>query len=195
MPIDAGRYSNTSSSNYSHSYANKYQEIAPSTHSSWSSNPSGSSSSGSSYSNKPLTNTKSRDLNAEMHLAGAALNPRNPKAQLVNINQPRDLNILEQPTSLNKFVLTQQGEMVIGNIDKSVPPKWLSHPAIAELGAGPGQSQNVVSAGYIKKDLMGNTRLSYTSGHYLPKQADLRPAQQHLRNMGVESTKGDCSIA
>ncbi|QVN00284.1 hypothetical protein [Pseudomonas rhodesiae] len=192
MPIDSSRYANSNSSNYSHSYANKYQDIAPTTHSSWSSNPSGSSSSWSS--DKRLSNTKSRDLNAELHLAGAALNPRTPKAQLVNVNQPKDLGILDKPTSLNKFVLTQGGQMVVGNIDKSVPTKWLSHPAIAELGAGPGQSQHVVSAGYIKKDFMGNTRLSHTSGHYLPTKDDLKPAQQHLKDMGVTSTKNDCSI-
>lgn len=120
---------------------------------------------------------------------------KNPKGQLVNLKESKDLKILERPTSLNKFVLTQDGNMVVGNIDKSVPPKWMSHPSIAEIGAGPGQSQNVVSAGYMKKNLMGKVQLSNTSGHYLPSKSDLRPAQQHLRNMGTESTKSECVIA
>nr|WP_315416220.1 hypothetical protein [uncultured Pseudomonas sp.] len=189
MPIDS-----ISHSNASHRYADKYQSIAPesgSTPGSWVSDPSGSKSE-SRY--KPLVNTRSRDLNAEKHLADAALNPRNPKAQLVKLNQPKDLDILNKPTSLNKFILTRDGQMIVGNVDKSVPPKWVSHPALAEIGAGPGQSQNVISAGYIKKDFMGKTRLSHTSGHYLPQQSDLRPAQQHLKNMGVTSTKGECAI-
>jgi len=189
MPIDSSRYSNPSSP---HSFSDKYRDVAPdngSSQGSWSTYPSG-------YPGgyAVLSNSKARDLNAEKHLAGAALNPRNPKGQLVSINEPKDLKILEKPTSLNKFVLTQDGKMVIGNIDKSVPPKWMSHPSIAEFGAGPGQSQNVVSAGYLKKNLMGNVQLSHTSGHYLPDKSDLRPAQQHLRNMGVQSTKGECVI-
>ena len=190
MPIDSSRYSNP---NFAHSYSNKYQEVAPdnrSSQDSWSTYPSGSSGG---YA--LLSNSKARDLNAEMHLAGAALNPKNPKGQLVNLKESKDLKILERPTSLNKFVLTQDGNMVVGNIDKSVPPKWMSHPSIAEIGAGPGQSQNVVSAGYMKKNLMGKVQLSNTSGHYLPSKSDLRPAQQHLRNMGTESTKSECVIA
>ncbi|MCF5023463.1 hypothetical protein [Pseudomonas lurida] len=189
MPIDSIRHNNVSNR-----YADKYQSIAPESSSprgSWKSDPSGSKSENR-Y--EPLINTKSRDLNAEKYLASAALNPRNPKAQLVKLNQPKDLDVLEKPTSLNKFILTRDGQMIVGNIDKSVPPKWVSHPALAEIGAGHGQSQNVISAGYIKKDFMGKTRLSHTSGHYLPQQSELRPAQQHLRDMGVTSTKGECVI-
>ncbi|MFC6300222.1 hypothetical protein GNF76_12135 [Pseudomonas sp. CCM 7893] len=142
-----------------------------------------------------LTNKKARDLNAEKHLAIAALNLRNPRAELVTVDTPGSLKILSKPNTVNKFVLTKDNQMIIGNIDKDVPPKWLSHPTIAEIGAGSGQSSNVVSAGYIKKDFTGQTRLSNTSGHYQPTVRDLRPTQEHLRNMGVDSTKGQCTIA
>ncbi|WP_143521256.1 hypothetical protein [Pseudomonas sp. 2995-1] len=183
MPINPHR---STSGSFSHSHANTHHDVTP-------------------YKGSPLpcctsvgyallNNTKARDLNAELHLAGAALNPKNPRGQLVNVNQPKDLKILDKPTSLNKFVLTQGGQLVVGNIDKNVPPKWMSHPAIAEIGAGPGQSQKIVSAGYMKKNLLGKVCLSNTSGHYLPKQSDLRPALQHLRSMGVEATKGVCVI-
>lgn len=183
MPINPHR---STSGSFSHSHANTHHDVTP-------------------YKGSPLpcctsvgyallNNTKARDLNAELHLAGAALNPKNPRGQLVNVNQPKDLNILDKPTSLNKFVLTQGGQLVVGDIDKNVPPKWMSHPAIAEIGAGPGQSQKIVSAGYMKKNLLGKVCLSNTSGHYLPKQSDLRPALQHLRSMGVEATKGVCVI-
>lgn len=143
----------------------------------------------------PLKNTKAVDLNAEKHLAGGALNLRNPRAELVPVKKPEDLNIVSKPNTVTKFVFTQDNQLILGNIDKGVPPKWLSHPAIAEMGAGEGKSNSVVSAGYIKKDFTGQTRLSNVSGHYLPRQSDLRPAQEHLRNMGVDSTKGQCTIA
>ncbi len=108
------------SGSFSHSHANTHHDVTP-------------------YKGSPLpcctsvgyallNNTKARDLNAELHLAGAALNPRSPRGQLVNVNQPKDLKILDKPTSLNKFVLTQGGQLVVGNIDKNVPPKWMSHP-------------------------------------------------------------------
>jgi hypothetical protein len=141
-----------------------------------------------------LTNTKACDLNAEKHLAGAVLNLRSPRARLVHVNKPDDLSVLSGSGAVSKFVFTQDKKLFIGNIDKSAPLKWLSHPAIAEIGGGGGQSGAVVSAGYIKKDFMGQTRLSSTSGHYLPKTSDLRPVQEHLRCMGVNSTKGKCTI-
>lgn len=189
MPIDSSRYSTPS---FAHSFSNKYQDVAPdrgSSQGSWSTYPSGSPDG---Y--PVLNNSKARGLNAEMHLAGATLNPRNPKGQLVNINEPKDLKILEKPTSLNKFVVTQNGKMVVGNIEKSRSPKSISHPSIAEKGAGAGESQNVVSAGYLKKNFMGKVQLVPISGHYRPSTDNLRPAQQHLRNMGVQSTKGECVI-
>lgn len=136
-----------------------------------------------------LVNTKARDLNAEKHLAGAALNPRAPRAELVSITKPEDLNVVSKPNTVSKFVFTQDKQLIVGNIDKDAPPKWLSHPAIAEIGAGSGQSGQVVSAGYIRKDIMGKIHLSNVSGHYLPKQNDLKPAQEYLKNLGVDSTK------
>ncbi|MGQ7862003.1 dermonecrotic toxin domain-containing protein [Pseudomonas sp. 32A] len=136
-----------------------------------------------------LVNTKARDLNAEKHLAGAALNPRAPRAELVPITKPEDLNVVSKPNTVSKFVFTQDKQLIVGNIDKDAPPKWLSHPAIAEIGAGSGQSGQVVSAGYIRKDIMGKIHLSNVSGHYLPKQNDLKPAQEFLKNLGVDSTK------
>ncbi|MBV6663651.1 hypothetical protein KV572_22100 [Pseudomonas yamanorum] len=139
--------------------------------------------------NPVLTNTKARDLNAEKHLAGAALNPRAPRAELVSITKPEDLNVVSKPNTVSKFVFTQDKQLIVGNIDKDAPPKWLSHPAIAEIGAGSGQSGQVVSAGYIRKDIMGKIHLSNVSGHYLPKQNDLKPAQEYLKNLGVDSTK------
>jgi hypothetical protein len=141
-----------------------------------------------------LANTKARDLNAEKHLAGGALNTRAPRAELVSITKPEDLNVVSKPNTVSKFVFTQDKQLIVGNIDKGVPPKWLSHPAIAEIGAGTGQSEQVISAGYIRKDRMGKTHLSNVSGHYLPKQSDLKPAQEYLKNMGVGSTKSKLPI-
>lgn len=141
-----------------------------------------------------LVNTRARDLNAELHLAGAALNPRAARAELVRITKPDDLKVVLKPDTVSKFVFTQDNQLIIGTIDKSAPPKWLSHPAIAEIGAGSGQSEKVVSAGYIRKDAFGKFHLSDVSGHYLPKKSDLRPAQEYLRNMGVDSTKSKFPI-
>ncbi|WP_156421245.1 dermonecrotic toxin domain-containing protein [Pseudomonas libanensis] len=141
-----------------------------------------------------LVNTRARDLNAEMHLAGAALNPRAARAELMRITTSQDLNVVLKTNTVSKFVFTQDNQLIIGTIDKSAPPKWLSHPAIAEIGAGSGQSEKVVSAGYIRKDALGKFHLSNVSGHYQPRRSDLRPVQEYLRNMGVDSTKSKFPI-
>lgn len=81
MPIDSSRYYNAPTQNL-HSYANKYQDIAPTSYSEnsfWTSAPSGSSYTSKNY--PKLPNTKARDLNAELHLAGAATNPETPRQQ------------------------------------------------------------------------------------------------------------------
>lgn len=194
MPIDSSRYYNASAQNL-HSYANKYQDIAPtsySANSSWTSAPSGSSYTSKNY--PKLTNTKARDLNAELHLAGAATNPRNAMATVTNVKKSEDLNVAKTPNTVTKFVVTGDGQMAIANISKNVAPKMVSHPAIAEIGVGPGQSNNIVSAGYLKQTITGKTHLSSTSGHYLPTKEHMRPAQDHLENMGVRSTKNQLGI-
>lgn len=86
--------------------------------------------------------------------------------------------------------MTGDGQMVVAYINKNVAPKMVSHPAVAEVGAGAGagQSSNVVSAGYLKQTLTGKTYLSNTSGHYQPTKNDMKPAQDHLEKIGVKST-------
>jgi hypothetical protein len=188
MPIDSNRYSNAYTNNL-HSYANKHMDIAPtsySTTSSWTSNPSGSSDTSKNY--PKLTNTKSTDLNAELHLAGAATNPRAASATVTNVTKPEDLNVVKTPNTVTKFVVTGDGQMAIANISKKVTPKMVSHPATAEIGTGAGQSNNVVSAGYLKKTLTGKTYLSNTSGHYQPTKKEMAPAQDHLEKMGVQTS-------
>lgn len=194
MPISSSRYSNAST-NSLHSYANKYQDIAPtsySTNSSWTSHPSGSSETSKNY--PKLANTKSRDLNAELHLAGAATNPRLASATVTNVKRPDDLNVAKTPNTVTKFVVTGDGQMAIANISKNVAPKMVSHPATAEMGIGAGQSNNVVSAGYLKQTLTGKTYLSNTSGHYLPTKKDMAPAQDHLAKIGVQSSTNRLGI-
>ncbi len=194
MPIDASRYYNASIQNL-HSYANKYQDIAPVSdpaNGSWTSNPSGPSYASKSYPRLP--NTKARDLGAELHLAGAATNPRNSRATVTPVKKPEDLNIAKTPNTVTKFIVTGDGQMAIANISKNVAPKMISHPATAELGVGAGQSNNIVSAGYLKQTMTGRTHLSNTSGHYRPTKENMRPAQDYLENIGVKSTKSQFGI-
>ncbi|WP_339467985.1 hypothetical protein [Pseudomonas sp. EL_65y_Pfl1_R83] len=199
MPIDSSRYSNTYT-RHLHNYADKYQDIAPqsfSTTSSWSSTPTGAhdASTKNGYEGyRKLTNTRAKDLNAEMHLAGAATNPRNPIATVTTIKKPDDLNIAKKPNTITKFVVTGDGQMVVANINKNVAPKMVSHPAVAEMGAGAGQSSNVVSAGYLKQTLTGKTYLSNTSGHYQPAKNDMKPAKYHLEKIGVKSTNSKFGV-
>ncbi|AMN82179.1 hypothetical protein [Pseudomonas azotoformans] len=194
MPIDSSRYLNASTQNF-HSYANKYQDIAPtsqSTTGSWTSHPSGSSYAAKDY--PKLPNTKERDLDAELHLAGWATTPRTRTATVTNVKKPEDLNIAKTPNTITKFVVTRDGQMAIANISKDVAPKMISHPATAELGVGAGQSNNIVSAGYLKQTMTGRTHLSNTSGHYLPTKENMRPAQDYLEKIGVKSTKSQLGV-
>jgi RHS repeat-associated protein len=137
----------------------------------------------------PLRNTRAGDISAEMHLADTALHPRLHYAKMVPVTHAEDLNVLSESGKANKFVFTGDRKFVIGSIDKTSPPKWLSHPALAERGVGSGASSRVISAGYIDRDIMGRVRLSNVSGHYMPGVADLKPAQDYLSGIGVHASK------
>ena len=130
-----------------------------------------------------------------MHLAGAATNPRNPTATVISVKKPEDLNVMRKPNTVTKFVVTGDGQMVVANINKNIAPKMVSHPAAAEMGAGFGQSNNVVSAGYLKQTLTGKTYLSNTSGHYQPTKNDLRPAQAHLETLGIKASMNRLGVS
>lgn len=89
---------------------------------------------------------------------------------------------LSQP-GRHKFVLGRNDRLNIGTIN-GVNPKSLSHPVLAR-----GIGEDVISAGYIGRDRLGNIYVTNHSGHYRPSYESLSPMKETLGRMGVRVRK------
>jgi RHS repeat-associated protein len=139
-----------------------------------------------------LKNTKDKLLAVEKNLANEAI--EGGRAIIKQIRGRSGLkNLLSKSGRVNKFILTEDNRFIIGSMKKNVKgwrfdPKYVSHPSIAEIGLGSGESNRVISAGYIKKS-MGEIRIVNHSGHYRPDFDSLRQVQKILEDMGVNVSK------
>lgn len=105
------------------------------------------------------------------------------RAHINRIGGAADLtHQLSQP-GRHKFVLGRNDKLNIGTIN-GVNPKSLSHPVLAR-----GIGEDVISAGYIGRDRLGNTYVTNHSGHYRPSYESLSPIKETLGRMGVRVRK------
>ena len=129
---------------------------------------------------KELVNNYSHLLNEELSLLG--------KNYLSKGNDPRRLissssDIVSQRVGeLQKFVMSETGQMATAISGAKGRAGYVSHPAIADrLG-----SQRIISAGTLWSGSMGELVVTNQSGHYRPTMTDLAPAVKLLREMGFD---------
>ena len=107
----------------------------------------------------------------------------NMKAFIDRVGDKGSLNDAIKLGGVHKFVLNDEGQLNIGTIN-GAHTKSLSHPVLANNLGG-----NIIAAGYIGKDKLGQTYITNHSGHYQPSKDTLEHAKDRLSEMGVAAKK------
>nr|WP_180207153.1 RHS repeat-associated core domain-containing protein [Pseudomonas sp. SbOxS1]NYU07451.1 RHS repeat-associated core domain-containing protein [Pseudomonas sp. SbOxS1] len=114
-------------------------------------------------------------------------NIKHNKTKIRTIKSIKDLDILEQPNTVNKYILNKNNKLIIGtiadNMDESIVP---SHASIARHASNTDKiSSEVISAGYLIRTDNGYTVTNH-SGHYLPTPERTTITKFKLRGMGAK---------
>lgn len=82
-----------------------------------------------------------------------------------------------------KFVINSDYEMVISTSGDKNTNAYLSHPSLTEILA----NKRIISAGTLFTGSLGEVLINNSSGHYRPTLADLGPAVEKLRELGLDT--------
>lgn len=130
----------------------------------------------------PLVNRKPNVLEYEKYLARWAL--KNNVAEVFEVTAKADALRLLKSKDYYKFIYTDQNELFVGRIAKSIDTKNLSHPALAAYA----RSSNVISAGYMSI-VAGRVRVINNSGHYHPDFYRLSFVKSRLEALGINASR------